>query len=150
MKSPSHAIVLGCTLSTGLILVDAGLDPGLTSLSMCSLTLSALWSHALPTSGQRSYPNYWRFCKGHFLLLCPGHLLRFSLSSHVPAPPTRPIPRLGHFWCQAVFPRLLLQLVPSGVWTGTPYPQVLIPPCPSTLAGHTNTNWPSGCAHREF
>lgn len=60
MKSPSHAIVLGCVLSTGLILFDAGLDPGLTSLFVCGLHIvSALWSHTLPTSGQRSYTNYW-------------------------------------------------------------------------------------------
>lgn len=128
-------------------------------VSVCSLhTVSALGSHTLPTSGQRRYTNYWRFCKGYFLLPCPGHLLYFSLSSHAPAPPTRPTPRLGHL-CPWLLALLVLDHVPvpsaaaGSSWRLDRGPSTLscrfLPALPPWLATPTPTG-PEGVPTKSF
>lgn len=147
MKSPSHAVVPGCTLSTGLIPVDAGPDPSLTSLCV---------QPAHCECPVESHPPHFRAETLHKLLVilqgllspalsgpssllfsvvscsCPSHKANAKAGPPVPLAP-------GTSGARPCSRALLLHLA-SG--QGSLHSQLPIPPCPPILAGRTNTNWP--------
>ena len=150
MKSPSRAVVPGCTLSTGLTLVDAGPDPSLSSLCV---------QPAHCECPGESHPPHFRAETLHKLLAilqgllspalsgpssllfsviscsCPSHKANAKAGPPVPlAPGTSGARPCSRAFCCSWF------LLASG--QGPLHPQLPIPPCPPTLAGHTNTNWP--------